>query len=96
MIRINLLGGEATKQGKGLRGLRMPEISLGMRQAGMSLLFVAVLGGIGAAWFTQSRGLRALGAELASVQAERARLEEIADQVVQLQDRADLWTRSVA
>jgi len=95
MIRINLLGGEAESQSKGLRSLRMPEISVGVAQAGMAVLFVVVLGGIGAAWFMQSRGLSAVRAELAGVQAERARLQEIADQVAQLQDRADLMHRKM-
>ncbi len=95
MIRINLLGGEAEKQSKGLRGMRMPELSLGMAQAGMAALFVIVLGGIGTAWLMQSSGLSSLRAELAGVQAERARLQEIADQVALLQDRADLMQRKM-
>lgn len=95
MIRINLLGGDAEKQSKGLRGLRLPDLSLGMMQAGMGALFVIVLAGVGTAWFLQSRGLRALRAELASVQSERVHLQEIADRVVQLQDRADLMQRKM-
>ena len=61
----------------------------------MAALFVLVLGGIGAAWFMQSRGLSALRTELAGVQAERARLQEVADQVARLQDRADLMQRKM-
>lgn len=95
MIRINLLGGEAEKQSKGLRGLRLPDLSLGMAQAGMGALFLIVLAGIGTAWFLQSRGLRAQRAELASVYAERVHLQEVADRVVQLQDRADLMQRKM-
>ncbi len=95
MIRINLLGGDAEKQSKGLRSLRMPDVSLGMTQAGMAALFVVVLGGIGTAWFMQSQGLTELRMELAGIQAERARLQEIADQVAQLQDRADLMQRKM-
>jgi type IV pilus assembly protein PilN len=95
MIRINLLGGEAEKQSKGFRSLRIPELTVGMTQAGMAALFILVLTGIGAAWFMQSRGLSALRTELASVQAERARLQEIADQVRRLQDRADLMQRKL-
>ncbi|NKB87974.1 MAG: hypothetical protein GKS06_07125 [Acidobacteria bacterium] len=96
MIRINLLGGEAEKQSKGLRAIRMPEFSVGATQAGMAALFVVVLSGIGLAWFMQSRGLSSLRTELAGVQAERARLQEIADQVTQLQDRANLMQRKLA
>jgi type IV pilus assembly protein PilN len=95
MIRINLLGGEAEKQSKGLRALRMPEISVGASQAGMGALFVSVLVLIAAAWFFQSRSVRSLRTELAAVQAERAHLQEIADQVTQLQDRADLMQRKL-
>jgi type IV pilus assembly protein PilN len=95
MIRINLLGGEAEKQSTGLKSLRMPELSVGATQAGMAALFVIVLIGIGAAWFFQSRGLASLRTELAGVQAERARLQEIADQVTQLQDRANLMQRKL-
>jgi type IV pilus assembly protein PilN len=95
MIRINLLGGEAEKQGKGLRSIRMPELSLGMAQAGMAVLFVVVMAGIGTAWYLQSRGLTSLRTELASIQAERVHLQEVADQVSLLQDRADLMQRKM-
>ncbi len=95
MIRINLLGGEAEKNSPGWRSFSLPSVSVGMTQAGMTALFVVVLGGIGAAWFMQSRGLGELRTELAGVQAERARLQEIADQVTALQDRADLMQRKM-
>ncbi len=95
MIRINLLGGETEKKSKGLRGMRMPELSLGMAQAGMAALFVIVLGGIGTAWFMQSSGLSSLRAELAEVETDRTLLQEIADQVALLQDRADLMQRKM-
>ena len=95
MIRINLLGGDTEKQGRGLRAIRLPELSLGMTQAGMAALFVLVLAAVGTVWFLQSSNLASLRTELASVEAERARLEEVAAQVARLQDRADLMQRKM-
>jgi type IV pilus assembly protein PilN len=90
MIRINLLGDDAAKQGKGLRGLRMPQLSAGATQAGIAALFVVVVLAIGLAWFMQSRRLDTLRGELAGVEAERMRLQELAGQVEELQDRSSV------
>ncbi len=90
MIRINLLGADAEKQGKGLRGIQMPQLSAGATQAGIAALFVAVVVVIGLAWFMQGRRLDSLRSELAGVEAERIRLQDLAGQVEELQDRSNL------
>jgi len=89
MIRINLLGHEAEGQARGLKSLRLPELSMGVTQAGIAALFILVLSSVALAWWTQSRQLHNLRSELAVVQAERARLQDVADGVEQLRQRTD-------
>ena len=90
MIRINLLGADSAKKSKGLRAIRLPEFSVGAVQAGIAGMFVVVLLGIGFAWWSQSGTLKRMRTELALVQSERARVQEVADQVDALQNRTDL------
>ncbi len=90
MIRINLLGADAAKKSKGLRAIRLPEFSVGAVQAGIAGMFIVVLLGIGLAWWFQSNTLKQLRTELSLVQSERARVQEVADQVAALQERTDL------
>ena len=89
MIRINLLGSEAEQKTKGLKGLSLPELSVGATQAGMGALFVSVLVIIAVAWWYQSSQLSTLRGDLAVVQEERSRLQEVADGVDQLRERSD-------
>ena len=90
MIRINLLGADAAKKSKGLSSIRLPEISVGAVQAGIAGMFIVVLLGIGFAWWFQSSQLSRMRTELALAQSERARVQEVADQVTVLQDRTNL------
>ncbi len=53
-------------------------------------MFIVVLVGIALAWWLQGNRLSRLRVELALVQAERARVQEVADQVNALQQRTDL------
>ncbi len=46
MIRINLLGPEAGKKGKGLGAIRLPDLSVGATQGGIAAMFIVVLVGI--------------------------------------------------
>ncbi len=90
MIQINLLGREAEQQSKGLRALRLPEIPSHATQYGIAAMFVVVLGTVGMTWWWQSGRGTLLRVELAGMQAERARLQEVADEVQSLRDRTDL------
>lgn len=90
MIRINLLGREAESKARGLRGMQMPQLSVGASQAGIAALFVVVMSVLGLAFWSQNGRVSELRREHATVQAEQAQLQEIADEVTALQDRTDL------
>lgn len=89
MIRINLLGREAEKKARG-SGFSLGELGDSGTQAGIAAMLVGVLLLLGAAWWYQSSQLADVRAELAAVEQERARLEDVAGQVESLQERTDL------
>lgn len=90
MIHINLLGKEAEKKTKGLKSIEWPEFSVAASQTGIAGLFVVVLVAVAAAWWYQGSRLSTLRTELATVQAERSRLEDVAAQVQTMRNRTDL------
>ena len=93
MIRINLLGRDAEQAG-GSR-FAVPSLGASGQQLAMGAMLVAVLGLIGAAWWYQSRQMGGLRVDLAAAQSERARLEDVAQQVQSLQERTDLISRKL-
>lgn len=90
MIRINLLGREAEERARGAGGFGFDDLGANTTQVGIGVMLVAVLVIVGAAWWYQSSQLAAVRAELADVEQERARLEEVADEVEALQKQTDL------
>lgn len=88
MIRINLLGREVEKKARG-SAFSFPSLSAGATQAGIGAMLVVVLIGLAAAWWVQSRQLRALYGDLSTAQAERARLQDVADTVEALRATTD-------
>ncbi len=89
MIRINLLGSEAEDQSKG-SFLRLPEFGANATQIGIGALLASVFLLIIAAWWYQTGRLEVVRAELNGIEMERARLEEVANQVEDLQARTDV------
>lgn len=94
MIRINLLGHQADSKGKGW-SFAPADLSPNLSQIGIGALFALLLVGLTAAWWYQSSRSSALRAEVAAIQAERSRLQEIAGEVESLQDRTDLMRRKL-
>lgn len=90
MIRINLLGREAEEKAKGAGRLSLADLGDNSTQIGIGAMLLAVLVLIGLAWWYQSSQLSTVRAELAVVEQERMRLEEVAQQVESLQERTDL------
>jgi len=90
VIRINLLGHEADKKSRGFSGFSFGEVSPNLNQIGIGAMFVLVILALALVGWSQARRLGQLRAEIAAIQAERARLEEIATEVETLQDRSDL------
>ena len=87
MIRINLLGVEAAPA---KRRVTMPSLGVGGDQLGLVALLVVCLAVVGAAWWYQRGRLSALRADLASIQAESARLTDAADRVHEIQEQTEL------
>lgn len=90
MIRINLLGREAEEKAKGAGRLSLTDLTDNATQIGIGAMLLAVLALIGLAWWYQSSQLSTVRGELAVVEQERMRLEEVARQVESLQERTDL------
>lgn len=90
MIRINLLGREAEKQKRGLRGLSLENLGASPTQIGIGAMLTSVFIVLAVAWWYQSGRLEEVRADLARVTEERARLEEVATRVESLQERTDL------
>lgn len=93
MIRINLIGQEVEE--KKASRFSMPELTVGGGQVAIGVALVAVMVLIGLAWWYQARQLGALQARLSSVQAERARLQDVADQVEELRSESDVLRRKL-
>lgn len=88
MIRINLIGQELEEK-PGSR-FSLPQLSLGGGQVAIAAVLVAVLALIGLAWWYQARQLGVLNNRIATVRAERERLQDVADQVQELREESDL------
>lgn len=94
MIRINLLGHEAEAKGKA-RSFLPAELSPNVSQIGIGALFVFLIVALGLTWWMQSSRSAAVRADIAAIQAEQRRLQEIAGQVESLQDRTDLMRQKL-
>lgn len=87
MIRINLLGLEAAPK---RRRVSMPSLGVGADQLGLVVLLIACVAVIGGAWWYQRGRLSSVRAGLAEIQAERARLTDVAERVREVQEQTEL------
>lgn len=88
MIRINLIGQELEDK-PGSR-FALPELSVGGGQVAIGAVMAGVMLLIGLAWWYQARQIGVLTSRLSGIQAERERLEDVAEQVEALREESDL------
>lgn len=90
MIRINLLGAEAQQEATGGKLPRLSDLGANANQIGIGAMLIGVLLLLGGAWWYQTGRLAVIRSEINAIEAERARLEDVAQQVESLQSQTDL------